>query len=113
MAAGFGWSGSRHVLFLNGRPAGGAANVVVTRQVAMTITPVPEGFAARRCPCSFGATLEETMHHLGRRLFVASLALAGLSFRSASAQADNVAGRADEVVGMVTVEGKEKQKPLA
>jgi ferric-dicitrate binding protein FerR (iron transport regulator) len=53
------------------------------------------------------------MHHLGRRIFIASLALAGLSFRSAFAQTDNVAGRVDEVIGLVTVEGKDRQKPLA
>lgn len=51
------------------------------------------------------------MPHLGRRIFLASLALAGMSFRSAFAQAD-VAGKVDEAIGTVTVESKERQKPL-
>jgi hypothetical protein len=61
----------------------------------------------------FDAKPETTMHHLGRRIFLASLALAGLSFRSAFAQADNVAGRVDEVIGQVTVQGKDREKALA
>ena len=52
------------------------------------------------------------MQDLDRRLFVASLALAALSFRPAFAQADNVAGKVDEAVCLVTVEGKGSQKPL-
>lgn len=52
------------------------------------------------------------MQDLDRRLFVASLTLVGLSSRPASAQSDNVAGKVDEAIGLVTVEGKGSQKPL-
>jgi hypothetical protein len=55
------------------------------------------------------------MQDLDRRVFVASLALTGLAARPALAQSqpDNVAGKVDEAVGVVTVEGKGAQKPLA
>jgi hypothetical protein len=54
------------------------------------------------------------MQDLDRRVFVASLALTGLAARPALAQSqsDNVAGKVDEAVGLVTVEGKGSQKPL-
>jgi hypothetical protein len=54
------------------------------------------------------------MQDLDRRVFVASLALTGLAAPPALAQSqsDNVAGKVDEAVGLVTVEGKGSQKPL-
>jgi hypothetical protein len=53
------------------------------------------------------------MQDLDRRLFVASLALTGLSARPVFAQSDNIAGKVDEAIGIVTVQGKGNQKPLA
>lgn len=53
------------------------------------------------------------MQVLDRRVFVAGLAAAGLSTSSALAQSGNVAGKVDEAIGLVTVEGRGSQKPLA
>ena len=54
------------------------------------------------------------MRDLDRRVFFESLALTGLVVGPALAQSqsDNVAGKVDEAVGVVTVEGKGAQKPL-
>lgn len=52
------------------------------------------------------------MQGIDRRTLVAVLGLAGLS-SSALAQSDNVAGKVDEVIGVVTAEGKDRQRPLA
>jgi hypothetical protein len=79
----------------------------------MAMTLVRRALRPATARVVFGAKPEKTMHHLGRRIFLASLALAGLSFRSAFAQADNVAGRVDEVIGQVTVQGKDREKALA
>jgi hypothetical protein len=53
------------------------------------------------------------MQGIDRRVLVAGLGLAGLSFQPALAQADNVAGQVDEAIGLVTAEGKDQQRPLA
>jgi len=55
------------------------------------------------------------MRDLDRRVFVTSLTLTGLAARPALAQSqsDNIAGKVDEAIGLVTVEGKGAQKPLA
>lgn len=52
------------------------------------------------------------MPGIDRRVFVAGLAVAGLSPIAAFAQTDNVAGRVDEAIGLVTAEGKDRQRPL-
>jgi hypothetical protein len=53
------------------------------------------------------------MPGIDRRIFVAGLAVAGLSPDAALAQLDNVAGKVDEAIGLVTAEGKDAQRPLA
>jgi ferric-dicitrate binding protein FerR (iron transport regulator) len=53
------------------------------------------------------------MQRINRRIFVAGLGLVGLAPFAASAQTDNVAGKVDEAIGLVTAEGKERQRPLA
>jgi hypothetical protein len=53
------------------------------------------------------------MSGIDRRAFVAGLALVGPSSHLAFAQSENVAGKVDEVIGLVTAEGKDRQRPLA
>ena len=53
------------------------------------------------------------MSGIDRRVFVAGLAITGLSAHTAHGQSDNVAGKVDEAIGLVTAEGKERQRPLA
>lgn len=69
------------------------------------------GVAAGKSWLVMVAELEERMLYLGRRLFLASLALAGFSLRSAFAESDTVAGRVDEAIGTATAENR--RKPLA
>lgn len=52
------------------------------------------------------------MQRIDRRIFVAGLGLMGLSPLTVSAQ-ENVAGKVDEAIGLVTAEGKESPRPLA
>lgn len=53
------------------------------------------------------------MQGIDRRIIVAGMALAGLMPRAAFAQTDGVAGKVDEAIGLVTAEGKTRQRPLA
>lgn len=53
------------------------------------------------------------MQGIDRRVLVAGLGLAGFSPLTALAQSDNVAGLVDEAIGLVTAEGKDRQRPLA
>src|SRR5689334_8204366 len=52
------------------------------------------------------------MQRIDRRLFVAGLGLVGLSPLTVSAQ-ENIAGKVDEAIGLVTAEGRESPRPLA
>lgn len=52
------------------------------------------------------------MQRIDRRTFLAGLGLAGLSPVAASAQ-ENVAGKVDEAIGLVTAEGRDSPRPLA
>jgi hypothetical protein len=53
------------------------------------------------------------MSGIDRRAFVAGLAIATPSWHLAFAQSENVAGKVDEVIGVVTAAGKERERPLA
>jgi hypothetical protein len=53
------------------------------------------------------------MPGIDRRVLVAGFAIASLSPYAAFAQSDNIAGKVDEAIGLVTVEGRQPQKPLA
>jgi hypothetical protein len=52
------------------------------------------------------------MSGIDRRAFVTGLAIVGCSSHAAFAQSDNVAGKVDEAIGVVTAEGRERQRPL-
>jgi ferric-dicitrate binding protein FerR (iron transport regulator) len=53
------------------------------------------------------------MQGIDRRLFVAGLTVIGLPSHGAFAQSDNVAGKVDEAIGLVTAERRDGQRPLA
>lgn len=53
------------------------------------------------------------MQGIDRRVLVAGLGLVGVAPLAAFAQSDNVAGQVDEAIGLVTAEGKDRQRPLA
>lgn len=53
------------------------------------------------------------MQAIDRRVFLAGFAWAGLSPQAVFAQAENIAGRVDEAIGLVTAEGKGSPRPLA
>ena len=52
------------------------------------------------------------MHRINRRILIAGLGLVGLAPFTASAQ-ENVAGKVDEAIGVVTAEGRDSPRPLA
>jgi hypothetical protein len=52
------------------------------------------------------------MTGIDRRAFVAGLAIAAPAVHPAFAQQDNVAGKVDEAIGLVTAEGRDRQRPL-
>ncbi|MDQ8732125.1 FecR domain-containing protein [Bradyrhizobium sp. LHD-71] len=52
------------------------------------------------------------MQGIDRRIVLAALAVTGLMPRAAFAQADGVAGKVDEAIGLVTAEGRNRQRPL-
>jgi hypothetical protein len=53
------------------------------------------------------------MPGIDRRAFVAGLAVAVPASHPAFAQSGNIAGKVDEAIGLVTAEGKDRQRPLA